>query len=200
MNLRIGTISLLLSAVNIAVAQIEPFCRCTCNMRPLAPEVICSTESLSELCRAVTSLPDLVDTLSRTDLKYTIFAPNNDGFAKVDLDGLLDQEEDKEDLTALLLNHIIVGFEPICSVDLVCGNIMYMANSSQKGTRTKTACIFGEPGQGDDATGEPGEEPTAIVQKGSGNNNSKGNMPEIIGPDTRAKNAVIHIVNNVIMQ
>jgi len=185
---------------SVVAQDIEPECRCTCNMRPLAPDVICSTESLSELCRAVSSLPDLAETLSRDDLKYTIFAPNNDGFAKVDLDGLMDQEEDKEDLTALLLNHIVVGFQPICSTDLVCGNIMYMANSSQNGGRTKTACSFTDgPPQGDDNTGEPGEEPTAIYQKGKGNRSSQGNMPEIIGPDTRAKNAVIHIIDNVIL-
>jgi len=196
MNFQVGTISLLLSAVNIAVAQIEPFCRCTCNMRPLVPEVVCATESLSSLCKAVTSLPDLAETLSRTDLKYTVFAPNDDGFAKFDLDGLMDQEEDKEDLTALLLNHVIVGFQPICSEDLVCGNVMYMATK-----RSKTACSFTDgPPQGDDNTGEPGEEPTAIYQKGKGNKTSKDNMPKIVGPDTRAKNGVIHIIDNVILQ
>merc|ERR1711862_35642 len=48
--------------------------------------------------------------------------------------------------------------------------------------------------------GEPGEEPTAIFQKGRGNGSSKGNMPKIIGPDTRANNGVLHIVDNVILQ
>merc|ERR1712129_237379 len=96
----------------------------------------------------------------------------------------------------LLLNHVIVGFEPICSEDLVCSNIMYMAKS-----KTKTACSFADvPPQDDDNTGEPGEEPTAIYQKSKGNQSSKGNMPKIIGPDTRAKNGVIHIVENVILQ
>merc|ERR1712207_126940 len=63
------------------------------------------------------------------------------------------------------------------------------------------ACSFSEsPPQGDDAKPEDGEEPTAIYQKGDRNGSSKGNMPEIIGPDTRAKNGVIHIINNVILQ
>merc|ERR1712029_216702 len=56
------------------------------------------------------------------------------------------------------------------------------------------------PPQGDDNTGEPGEEPTGYYQKGRGNSNSKGNMPKIVGPDTRAKNGVIHVINNVILQ
>merc|ERR1712204_107972 len=60
---------------------------------------------------------------------------------------------------------------------------------------------FGDdPSGGDDAKPEDGEEPTAIYQKGDRNGSSKGNMPEIIGPDTRAKNGVIHIINNVILQ
>ena len=113
-------------------------------------------------------------------------------------DNLLDEPEV---LTNLLLNHIVVGFEPICSEDLVCGNLLFMANSSEKGQMTKTACSFSEsPPQGDDAKPEDGEEPTAIYQKGDRNGSSKDNMPEIIGPDTRAKNGVIHIINNVILQ
>merc|ERR1712157_211388 len=98
-------------------------------------------------------------------------------------------------------NHVVVGFEPICSEDLVCGNLLFMANSSEKGQRTKTACSFSEsPPQGDDAKPEDGEEPTAIYQKGDRNGSKNNNMPEIIGPDTRAKNGVIHIINNVILQ
>jgi len=200
MSLRFSAISFLLGAVNIAVAQIEPFCRCTCNMRPLVPEVVCSTEDLSTLCKAVSSLPDVAEALSRTDLKYTVFAPNDAGWGNLMLihDNLLDEPEV---LTNLLLNHVVVGFEPICSEDLVCGNLLFMANSSEKGQRTKTACSFSEsPPQGDDAKPEDGEEPTAIYQKGDRNGSSKGNMPEIIGPDTRAKNGVIHIINNVILQ
>merc|ERR1739838_275301 len=37
-------------------------------------------------------------------------------------------------------------------------------------------------------------------QKGKGNGSSKGNMPKIIAPDQRAKNGVLHIVDNVILQ
>jgi len=200
MSLRFSAISFLLGAVNIAVAQIEPFCRCTCNMRPLVPEVVCSTEDLSTLCKAVSSLPDVAEALSRTDLKYTVFAPNDAGWGNLMLihDNLLDEPEV---LTNLLLNHVVVGFEPICAEDLVCGNLLYMANSSERGQRTKTACSFSEsPPQGDDAKPEDGEEPTAIYQKGDRNGSKNDNMPEIIGPDTRAKNGVIHIINNVILQ
>jgi len=199
MNLRRGALSVLFGVAGVAAmseADITTQCRCTCMMRPTLPEVICEIESLQTLCKAVSAYPALVETLSREDLKYTVFAPNDDAWGNLMLihDDLLG---DEEKLTNLLLLHVIVGFEPICYEDLVCSNIMYMAN----GQNSKTACSFTDgPPQGDDATGEPGEEPTAIFQKGRGNNNSKGNMPEIVGPDTRSKNGVIHIINNVILQ
>merc|ERR1712029_985478 len=173
-------------------------CRCTCNMQPLLPEKICGDGRLETLCTAVSAYPSLVEVLSRDDLKYTVFAPNDSAWGSLMLihDNLL---EDEAKLTNLLLNHIVVGFNPICAEDLRCGNLLYMANSSERGQRTKTACSYTEgPPQGDDATGEG--EPVAIYQKGDGNGSSKGNMPEIVGPDTRAKNGVIHIINNVILQ
>jgi len=197
MNFRRGALGVLLGTAGVAVkGQVEPFCRCTCNMRPLVPEVICQDDHLETLCKAVSAYPSVVEVLSRDDLKYTVFAPNDEAWGRLMLihDNLL---EDEEKLTNLLLLHVIVGFEPICAEDLVCSNIMYMAN----GQNSKTACSFTEgPPQGDDNTGEPGEEPTGYYQKGRGNSNSKGNMPKIVGPDTRAKNGVIHVINNVILQ
>merc|ERR1712102_219212 len=72
--------------------------------------------------------------------------------------------EDTDKLANILLNHVVVGFNPICAEDLRCGNLLYMANSSERGQRTKTACSYTEgPPQGDDATGEPGEEFTRRV-------------------------------------
>jgi len=201
MNLRAGLYSFLLSAASSAAmtqSEIEAQCRCTCKMRPPVPEVVCSDERLETLCTAVSALPDLADTLAREDVVYTIFAPTDEGFANLP-DGALDSlVADPAALENLILLHTIVGFTPICAEDLRCANIMYMAN----GQNSKTACSFADDGapQGDDATGEPGEEPTAIFQKGRGNGSSKGNMPKIIAPDQRAKNGVLHIVDNVILQ
>jgi len=204
MNLRAGLYSFLLGAASTSAmtdSDIEVQCRCTCKMRPLVPEVVCSDERLETLCTAVSALPELADTLSREDVVYTIFAPTDEGFANLPAGALDTLLSDPAALENLLLNHVVVGFQPICYEDLVCGNLMFMANGSQRGQRTKTACSFGDGGSGgDDATGGPGEEPTVISQKGDGNGGSKGNMPNIVGPDTRAKNGVLHIVNNVILQ
>jgi len=201
MNLRSGLYSFLLGAASTAAmtdSEIEVQCRCTCKMRPPVPEVVCSDERLETLCTAVSALPDLAAKLAQQDLVYTIFAPTDEAFAALP-DGSLDAlVADPAALENLILLHTIVGFTPICAEDLRCANIMYMAN----GQNSKTACSFADDGspQGDDATGEPGEEPTAIFQKGRGNGSSKGNMPKIIGPDTRANNGVLHIVDNVILQ
>jgi len=156
---------------------------------PLLPEIVCGNDDLSALCKAVSALPDVVEALSRTDVQYTVFAPNNEGWANLMLihDNLL---EDEEKLTNLLLNHVEVGFNAIFAEDLVCGNLLYMANSSSRGQRTKTACRF-ENGE---------EEPTAIFQKGDENTSDKDNLPEIVVTDIKAKNGVAHIINNVILQ
>lgn len=200
MNLRSGLYSFLLGAASSSAmleSEIETKCRCTCMMRPIVPEVVCADERLQTLCTAVSALPDLAATLSREDVVYSIFAPTDDAFAKLP-EGTLDKlVGNAEALENLILLHTIVGFTPICAEDLRCANIMYMAN----GQNSKTACSFDDgPPQGDDATGEDGEVPTAYYQKGRGNGSSKGNMPKIIAPDVRAKNGVLHIVDNVILQ
>jgi len=159
-------------------------------------EVVCGTESLSILCQAVSKYPNLVETFVRDDVTFTLFAPNDAGFSSDLIPG--DLLEDEAMLTNLLLNHVIVGFHPVCSDDLVCSNLMYMANGSERGQRTKTACAFdGEPPQGDDASGS---DPTSVYQKGDGNGSKNDNMPQIISADNKASNGVIHIINNVILQ
>jgi len=200
MNLRSGLYSFLLGVASSHVlteSEIEAKCRCTCMMRPTLPEVVCEDERLSTLCTAVSSLPELASKLAREDLVYSVFAPSDDAFA-----ALPEAEASKLLANAgllenLILLHTIVGFTPVCAEDLICANIMFMAN----GQNTKTACSFDDgPPQGDDAKPEDGEEPTAYYQKGRGNGRSKGNMPKVIAPDVRAKNGVIHIVDNVILQ
>jgi len=200
MNLRSGLYSFLLGAASSAAmtkSDIEAKCRCTCMMRPTVPEVVCEDERLETLCTAVSSLPELASKLASEDVVYSIFAPSDDAFAalpEAEASKLLGNAERLENL---ILLHTIVGFTPICAEDLICANIMFMAN----GQNTKTACSFDDgPPQGDDAKPEDGEVPTAYYQKGRGNGSSKGNMPKIIAPDVRAKNGVIHIVDNVILQ
>jgi len=195
MNFHLAIKSFLLGAVAASSAVMAD--DCTSDMKPTVPQVVCEDERLETLCTAVSSLPELADKLSREDVVYTVFAPTDDAFANLPEGSVEALLSDAAALENLILLHTIVGDTPICSEDLICSNIMFMAN----GQNTKTACSFTDgPPQGDDATGEDGEEPTSIYQKGKGNGSSKGNMPEIIAPDVQAKNGVLHIVNNVILQ
>merc|ERR1711997_716498 len=64
-----------------------------------------ATPSLSTLVTAVKAA-GLVETLSGEGT-FTVFAPNNDAFAKVPAEALGGLLEDKEALTAVLLRHVL---------------------------------------------------------------------------------------------
>merc|ERR1711862_751391 len=115
----------------------------------LIPEIVCGDDHdtthrhLTTLCTAVLAVPGLAETLSKEDLMYTVFAPNDEAWGNLMLihDNLL---EDTDKLANILLNHVVVGFNPICAEDLRCGNLLFMANGSERGQRTKTACSYTE--------------------------------------------------------
>merc|ERR1712203_645443 len=79
---------------------------------PAAPtkniaELAIATPQLSTLLAAVKAA-GLVDTLAGAG-PFTVFAPTNDAFAKVPQDALTALLADKEDLTAVLLRHVVPG-------------------------------------------------------------------------------------------
>ena len=79
------------------------------NYQPTAKEKIIREQGLTTLVAAFYAA-DLVDTL-RADGPYTLFAPNNDAFAKLPQETLQDlfKPENKEKLKALLSRHVVMG-------------------------------------------------------------------------------------------
>lgn len=156
------------------------------NYLPKVPDVICEDQRLSTLCTSLNSLPDLKNKLSREDVSYSIFAPTNEAFASLIEDKGIDASENSEMLESLILFHTIVDFNPIDVEELICGNFFYMAN----GQLSQTICDPSDTTSIDNST--------IVYQKGEGNDS--GNMPMIIDPNFRAKNGVVHIVDNVMLQ
>merc|ERR1711862_780908 len=80
----------------------------------LIPEIVCGDDHdtthrhLTTLCTAVLAVPGLAETLSKEDLMYTVFAPNDQAWGNLMLihDNLL---EDTDKLANILLNHVVVG-------------------------------------------------------------------------------------------
>lgn len=73
-------------------------------------DVALADEQFSTLVTALTAA-DLVDTLANPDATFTVFAPTNAAFAKMDsvtLNGLL---ADTDALTNVLLQHVVIGSE-----------------------------------------------------------------------------------------
>merc|ERR1711874_425519 len=134
---------------------------------PTIVQAAVATPDLSTLVTAVTAA-GLVDTLSGEG-PFTVFAPNNDAFAKIPADtlaGLL-KPENVDQLTAILLRHVVPTVilapefpEDITSVDTVGGETITL---------------------------NPME---ATVESSAG-------KATVIMPDILASNGVIHIVDTV---
>merc|ERR1712123_440471 len=71
------------------------------------PEIATSNPDFSTLLAAL-SAAELVEALS-ADGPFTVFAPNNDAFAKVPSDALSGLLADKDALTAVLARHVVAG-------------------------------------------------------------------------------------------
>ena len=78
------------------------------------------TESIVDIALANTNLTTLVTALTAADLvttladesaTFTVFAPTNDAFAKIDADALSALLADKDALTAILLKHVVSDTE-----------------------------------------------------------------------------------------
>ncbi|WP_260679322.1 fasciclin domain-containing protein [Thalassomonas sp. M1454] len=73
-------------------------------------EVALADANFSTLVTAL-SAADLVDTLANEDATFTVFAPTNAAFAKIDATALNNLLADKDALTAVLLQHVIADAE-----------------------------------------------------------------------------------------
>ncbi|MEH6702036.1 fasciclin domain-containing protein [Parasphingorhabdus sp.] len=141
-------------------------------------DVAVGNEDFSTLVAAVTAA-DLGATLSGEG-PFTVFAPTNDAFAKVDPDTLaaLLTPEKKADLTALLTYHVVAG--KLTAADVV------KAITDGGGTATLTT-VQGAPLK---ATLD-GE--SVILEDAAGGKST------VILTDVDASNGVIHAIDTVIM-
>jgi uncharacterized surface protein with fasciclin (FAS1) repeats len=81
----------------------------------IAEIAVSMPDTFSTLVAALTAA-NLVDTLSDEDATFTVFAPTNDAFDKIDADALADLLDDFDALNAVLLSHVIGGAS-LSSVD-----------------------------------------------------------------------------------
>lgn len=137
----------------------------------LSAEIACTTEGFETLCAAVKAA-GLAETLSG-DGPFTVFAPDNNAFAKLP-DSVVSLLEDEDVLANVLLYHVVL--EKLLSTDLECKELVQMANERD----TRTICRNHD-----------------IFQKGAGNTFE--DKPQIIVTDIMACNGVIHVVDEVIL-
>lgn len=141
-------------------------------------DVAAGNEDFSTLVKAVKAA-DLAGTLS-SEGPFTVFAPNNAAFAKVDkatLKALL-QPENKSKLAGILTYHVIAGKLDKSSV----------AAALKKGNGKATLKTVN------------GESITVMQKDGKiWLKDQQGNYSEIIATDVMASNGVIHVIDTVVM-
>jgi uncharacterized surface protein with fasciclin (FAS1) repeats len=94
----------------------------------IAEIAVSMPDTFSTLVAALTAA-NLVDTLSDEDATFTVFAPTNDAFDKIDADALADLLDDFDALNAVLLSHVIGGAS-LSSVDAYGQNGKSLLTSS----------------------------------------------------------------------
>ncbi|MCK8522853.1 fasciclin domain-containing protein [Aquimarina sp. D1M17] len=141
-------------------------------------DVAVSVDDFSTLVTALKAA-DLVGAL-KGEGPFTVFAPTNDAFGKIDsktLNSLL-EPANKEKLTAILTYHVVSG--KIAATDVV--------NALKKGNgKTELTTLNGAKFK---------------VIKKDGKiwlKDQKGNYSQIVKTDVMAKNGVIHIISDVVM-
>ena len=141
-------------------------------------EAAVSNKDFSTLVTALKAA-DLVGALSGEG-PFTVFAPNNDAFAKIDSEtlGNLLKPENVKALSNILTYHVVSGKLMASDVAsaLKSGNGMVKLtalNGQTVTARTKEGKIFLE--------------------------DSQGNMSEIIATDVAGSNGVIHVIDSVVM-
>lgn len=131
---------------------------------------MCDSSLLSTLCTFVRQA-GLESVLAGAF--WTLFAPTNEAFTN--LGDALDVISADTDLLTLLVLHHVAG-QVLSASDLECDGSVTMTS----GASTTTVC------EGD-----------AIFQTGDAND--EGFPPQIIFPDIRACNGVVHVVNEVLL-
>lgn len=141
-------------------------------------DVAVGNEDFSTLVTALKAT-DLVGAL-QGDGPFTVFAPTNDAFAKIDskvLSSLL-EVENKKALSNILTYHVVSG--KLTATDVVAALKKGNGNVELKALNGQVLTIM----QKDDK----------IWLK-----DSKGNYSEIVATDVMGSNGVIHVINTVIM-
>ena len=140
--------------------------------------VAVGNEDFSTLVTAL-SAADLVSAL-QGDGPFTVFAPNNAAFGKLDsatLNSLL-EEENKAALAGILTYHVVSG--KLAATDVVA--------ALEKGNGKVTLPTLN------------GQNITVLQKDGKiWIQDAKGNYSEIIATDVMGSNGVIHVINTVIM-
>tara|TARA_B100001109_G_scaffold166990_1_gene135996 strand:+ start:816 stop:1316 length:501 start_codon:yes stop_codon:yes gene_type:complete len=141
-------------------------------------DVAVSNKDFSTLVTALKAA-DLVGALS-SEGPFTVFAPNNDAFAKIDAEtlGNLLKPENVKTLSNILTYHVVSGklmaSDVVSALESGYGKVELTALNGQNFTaRSKGSKIYLE--------------------------DSQGNMSEIIATDVAGSNGVIHVINSVVM-
>ena len=137
-----------------------------------------SNKDFSTLVTALKAA-DLVDALSGEG-PFTVFAPNNDAFAKIDSETLANllKPENVKALTNILTYHVVSG-------KLMASDV---ANALKSGNGKV------------ELTALNGQTVTAVSKDGKiFLEDSKGSMSEIIATDVAGSNGVIHVISSVVM-
>lgn len=130
-----------------------------------------ATPDLSTLVTAVQAA-DLVETL-QSEGPFTVFAPTNEAFAALPegtLDTLL-QPENKDQLVAILTYHVVAG--EVMSSDLSDGQVVETVQGNSLTVSIRDGNVYLV-----DATG--GE-------------------AQVVTPDVKASNGVVHVINSVVL-
>ena len=141
-------------------------------------DVAVSNKDFSTLVTALKAA-ELVGALSGEG-PFTVFAPNNDAFSKIDSEtlGNLLKPENVKALSNILTYHVVSG-------KLMASDV---ASALKKGYgRAKLTALNGQ---------------TLTARKKDGKiylKDSQGNMSEIIATDVAGSNGVIHVISSVVM-
>ena len=141
-------------------------------------DVAVSNKDFSTLVTALKAA-DLVGALSGEG-PFTVFAPNNDAFSKVDSEtlGNLLKPENVKALSNILTYHVVFG-------KLMASDVAAALKSGYG--RAKLTALNGQ---------------TLTARKKDGKiylKDAQGNMSEIIATDVAGSNGVIHVISSVVM-